>query len=267
MFMLNTSLNPANTIRTVTHNLINGITLNFLGSIVGAAVSLYAGKKASDSAAGASARATNLEQQKLDFAKSQYDDYKAQYGGLEEDLVASIDEFATRDNLSRYMSEGVTDVRGAFKGARERGAREQTRYGIDPGDPRFQQQQTQMDLGEAKADIGARTEARRRDEEQEDKLFAKRIAAGSFGKGLPGASTALSSALGESASSASAEAGRYAQQAGQGYGMAGRYIGKAIDSYGGGETAPAWAGSETPDYGSGTMTDEYGDFSSGDLGW
>jgi len=203
----------------------------FWGAVIGAAVSLYSGRKAGKSAGAAGGASIGLERDKLDFAKERYADYKEKYGGLEDDLLASIDEFSERNTLARHAGQGVADVRSAYGKAREMGDRKLTRYGIDPGDQRFISQGRESSLDEAKSEMFARSKAREKVEAEEDKLFAKRLSAGRFGKGISDQERGVTSAMGSLAGAYGREAEEYAKQAGAGYGLAGKYIGKAVDDY------------------------------------
>ncbi len=230
------------------------LQLNFLGAIVGIA-SLAQGRKAGKRADAAGAQRLGLEKEKLDFAKSQYEDYKEKFGGLETDLLTSIDEFADRKTLGRYTGQGVADVRSAYEKAEEMGDRQLTRYGLDPNDPRFLQQKRETGLEEAKSEILARNQAQEKFEAEQDKLFAKRIAVGQFGKGSPQQAGAVTSAIGSTARAYGREAEGYAKQAGAGYGLGGKLLSGAYDKYtgggssdgysdaGGGYDEPVWEGS------------------------
>jgi len=240
------------------------LTLSFLGAIVGLA-SAYQGYKASKKAGAAEGQRMALEQEKLDFAKSQYADYKEQYGGLEEDMLASLDAFASRDTLQKFTGEGVADVRSAFGKAREMGERELTRYGLDPNDPRYLQSKRGMGLEESKAEIGARNLAREKEQEAEDKLFAKRLSVGRFGKGMSEQARGVGSAIGGMADVYGEQAEGYGKQAGAGYGLAGKFLKGAFDgSSGGGYGDMMYGGGEEPIWEGSNIVEES---DVGDLGW
>lgn len=238
-----------------------------LATVVVGAVSANQKAQASKRAAG------NLKEAnaaKLAFAQSQYDDYKEKYGDIDAAIIADVENFTMRDNLERYRTEGVVDVRSAFEGQKRMADRQKTRYGIDPSDPRYAQ--PQLELEQTKAEIGALSKARTQAEEEriqdEDKLFSRRLAVGQYGKQAAPGAAGVSQALSEQAASFGQEAQGYAKQAGAGYQMVGKGLAMGQKNWGGGTSDSGGYGlNETPDYGSGTMNDEYGTFSTGDTGW
>lgn len=255
MFLLNTSLNPSNVWKNIQNNLMFGTTFCFWGQLAVAAYSAYQGSKAQKASGQAGGQQAALTQEQIDFAKQNYEDYKTQYGGIDQDLIASLDEFASRETLQKYMGEGITDVRAAYGKQREMGERQMTRYGLDPSDPRYQAGDRESRLEETKSEVGVRNLAREKEQAAEDKLFARRLAVGQYGKKSSDKERMVLGAIGEGADLAGRQAEGYAKQAGAGYGLAGQFIGKAIDSYSpnsGVSDAPVW---------------EVSDADTGELGW
>jgi len=203
-------------------------------------VGAYSANEAAGAASDAAASQERMMQQKLGFAESQFEEYKTKYGDIEADMIADVENFTMRDNLDRYMSEGVVDVRTAFAGKERMAAREKARYGLDPNDPRFHD--PSLGLEEAKAEVSVKTSARRRAEEEkiqdEDKLFSRRLAVGQFGKQAAPGAGAVSEAMGQSADLYGQQAAGYGKQAAAGYGMVGKGISMAgsVDWGGGGDS-------------------------------
>jgi len=233
-------------------------------------VGAYSANEASKSARAAMSSQERMEADRLAFAQGQFDDYKEKYGDLEADMIADVENFTMRDNLDRYMNEGVVDVRSSFENQKMMANRDKARYGIDPGDARFQD--TGLDLEQTKAEIGVKSAARGKAEEEriqdEDKLFSRRLAVSNFGKkSMPGIDQ-ITGAMNSSADMYGKQASGYADEAAAGYGMVGKGINKMgqkdWSAYGNDNFVDT---SGTPDYGDGMMTDDYGSFSSGDLGW
>ena len=265
-------------------NNINGLIQEFLfpsylikpfwGAVIGAAVTMYQGSKASKAAGAAGAGQGKLTQEQIDFAKGNYEDYKNIYGGLDQQLMDSLDEFAARNTLSRHTGEGITDVRSSYAKAGEMSDRNLTRYGLDPSDPRYAQQKQAEGLSQAKSEIVARNVAREKVREEEDQLFAKRLAVGKYGKQSSDKERMVLGALGEGADLYGRQAAGYGKQAGDAFGAAGEFIGDAADGYSdmmyGGDSSyndfpgatgsvmnePVWEGSNY-----------VSDADTGDLGW
>ena len=245
----------------------------FWGAAIAAGVSLIEGQRAASRAKKAAKAADARRKEILANAQKNYDNWKAQYGAVEADLIESIDQFTVRDNLQKYMEQGVVDVATAQQKAQDIQKRQMTRYGLDPSDPRYQQSEREIGIDRARMEVEASDRARTRAEEEriedEDKLFSRQLAVSKFGRSRNPMQEQLASAQGIDLGYLTEQEKGYAEQASTGYGLTGKLAGKAISDYGktdGYSSTPGYD-FDTPDYGTGTMTDDYGEFSSGDLGW
>jgi len=209
---------------------------HFWTAAIGAAISLYQGAEAKKKAAAAGAGATQSREERMALAQKTYDEYRTTFGPNEQALASSVDEFTTRDNLQKYLAEGTVSVEKAFDKSKDMQRREMGRYGINPASTRYQAEMGDRGLDRAKAEVGARVEARTLAEEEkiqdEDKLFSRRLATGEFGRTKQPGTAALTAAHASTERGFLGEEAGYAKQAGAGYGLAGKFIGSAINDYG-----------------------------------
>ncbi len=246
------------------------------GAIGGALGSALEGGQAAGKSSSASGKAQQSREDRLAFAKQVYTDYQDKFGETESDIIDSVNNFTKRDNLQKYLTQGTVDTTAAFDKARGMSARRLSRYGLNPGDPRYAQQQQEVDLDQAKTEVGVRNQARTQAEEEriadEDKLFSRRLAVGKFGRtNQPGTSGVLN-AYGNAETGYNQDAADYAKQAGQGYGMVGKAIGKGINAYGDSQAADSYSDFSGS---TGSSTNEpvwegsnfISDADTGDLGW
>jgi len=198
---------------------------------VGGAMALAGGVMQGNRAASEAKKGRALQRESLDFAKGQYADYKEMYGGMEADMISEIESYVPGEKLQTYMGESTADVAMAFDKRRGQTSREMGRYGIDPSQSRFDERQDEIGREKALAEVSGRTGARRKSEADDDKNFARRLAAISTGKEIPGQAGAVMGALQSGADAYSADASRSRQGASASYGMAGQLVARGVDAY------------------------------------
>lgn len=218
--------------------------------MVGAGLSLAGGLLSSKKASKEAKKSRKLQREQLDFAKSQYQDYKDMYGGIEADMIAEIDDFTPRDNLQKYLGETTADVAMSFDKQQEQEARRLGRYGIDPSQQRSQTAVSEIGRDKALAEVAGRTGARRQAEAEtiadEDKRFARKLAAVSTGKQVPGQAGAVMGALQSGAAMHGAQAEQYGRGAQGAYGAAGQWLARGANQFAQPSTPSAPAGGAMP---------------------
>jgi len=200
------------------------------GAVAGG-VSLIGGMMGSNDARSEGKKSRALMKEQLDFAKSQYADYKEMYGGIEASLIEEVGSYVPGEKLQQFMGEASTDVAMAYGKREGMRTRSLGRLGIDPSQERFQEDVDEVGRERALSEIGARTGARRKSEAEDDKQFARKLATLSTGKEIPGQSGAVMGALQSGAMMHQQSAAQYGEGAAAGFGAAGQWAAKSINDY------------------------------------
>lgn len=98
-----------------------------------------------------------IMQQQQDIANEQFDLYKEIYLPAERKWVSMAQQGIPEQP---FVERASADVNQSFSSSRQQAERELTRFGIDPGDPRYSAIMQDIDVARAAADAGARTNAR-----------------------------------------------------------------------------------------------------------
>jgi hypothetical protein len=211
------------------------------GASVAGAVS---GKKKADAAADAAEAQEKAINDQRKIASEQWDFYKEFYQPLEKRVIG---EAQAGFDPAFFAARAGADVSQMFDRGRESLQRQYSRLGIDPSAGRFTEALKDMQIAQAAAEAGARTQARAGLIKEN---FQRRFDVLGLGRGIPTTSAAaLASAgagLGGVAAAHGAQAGQMFQAALQAPQTIGQY-GKAIqgagnvfgDIFGGGTPAPA----------------------------
>lgn len=185
-----------------------------------AVYSIYSAEKQADAMSGAMGQQTALLQRQVEMAEEQWARFQEVYGPLEDSIVAEAME---EPDYAGAAGRATTDVRKAYGTAEESRRREMGRYGLDPSMGRSTSMIDKGKRSEALAEVGARNLAR---QTEEDKSWAKKIAAASLGRGLPADAAMMMSSA---ASQYGQQAGVYGQQAQAGYQAGGYWFGRGLD--------------------------------------
>lgn len=134
--------------------------MSWVGASVGmGAVSAIGGLFGSKSAKKQQKQAIELQRQGLAFAKQQYADNQALYGGLNKDVVAQAQEGVKAD-LQGVSDRAAADVATQYSGIGAALQRNQARMGINPNSGRAESQMRSTALSQALASAGGITRAR-----------------------------------------------------------------------------------------------------------
>lgn len=183
-----------------------------LGAVT-AVAGISGSRKAAKSQEAALAGQAQSAEDQLAFAKQQYQDYRDTYGDLEESMVSEVEAYEPGGKLERFRGEAVADVAKAFDKERDISERRQMRYGLDPSQARFQESTGEVGRERALAEVEGLYRAGERSEAEDDKMFARKLAVGQFGKGLPGSAEAVTSAMRTQSQIEGQQAGAYGMQA------------------------------------------------------
>ena len=203
---------------------------NWIAAAIGAVTAvacMVSGRKAAKAQAAAMAAQQRTADEQLAFSKQQYQDYKDTYGDLEESMVAEVEEWEPDESKEeRYRGEATADTAMAFDKAQEASKREMQRYGMDPSQARFQESEAEMGRGRALAEATNLTRASRQAEAEQvaeaDKMFARKLAVGQFGKGIAGSASAVANASKVASDVSGGHAGIYGDQASDAFKSAGQ---------------------------------------------
>lgn len=178
------------------------------------AYSAYQGKKAGDrqgramdQQAAAQQRGLDIQEEHLDWARGQYDQWKQEFDPILDQLKMEAAAGRTPDYAAI-----TADTMASFASARKQTQRQQGRYGIKPGDGQWGANERKMATGQATAEVGARQQARR---DTEDDQFRRLSQVYGIGAGLQqGAMSMTSGAFGGVAQGHQGMAQMHGQQAG-----------------------------------------------------
>jgi len=213
------------------------IEFGFWGAVIGGALSLIGAKQASDASKSAQAqqgqymdRQTAVAEKQQNIADEQWQRFLDVYAPLEDQIVAEAQQ---APDYAKAEGWATSDVNKAFAQSEAATARAAGRYGLDPSSGRYSDMRRVTELDRAKAEVGARNAAR---QQEDDKMWARKIAASSLGRGLPATATSTlgqaGQTYGEQAKTYGEQATQYGMQAGNAMGAAGYWAGRAVDSYG-----------------------------------
>lgn len=219
------------------------VQLNFWGAVAGAAISYLGAKESADASEAAMAqqgraadRQAEVAERQQDIADEQWERFKEVFAPLEDEIVASAME---EPDYAKAEGRATADVQGAFARSEEATARAAGRYGLDPSSGRYDEMRRVNALDRTKTEVQQRNLAR---EQEDDKAWARKVAASSLGRGLPADARAGLSAAGRTYGDQAGMYGRQAQdfasQAGSGMQAAGYWTGRAIDSWGDNNSTP-----------------------------
>lgn len=154
-------------------------------TVIGAAASNSASKRASKAQQGASDAAA----QQAQIAGEQWDKYLELYEPLEKKMVQKADQYDSPENYAKASGDAAATVSNEFTKARDTLGRTP---GLDPSSGAFQAGMTNLGLGEAATSATQQNAARQK---VTDTAWARNVDAMSLGKGLPAqASSGLASA-------------------------------------------------------------------------
>lgn len=232
-------------------------------STAATAYSAYQGKKAGDrqeramdQQAAAQQRGIDVQEEHLDWARGQYDSWKQEFDPILNELKMEAAAGRTPDYAAI-----TADTMASFASARNQVQREQTRYGIKPGEGQWGATDRRMATGQATAEIGARQEARRGAEDDRfDRLGkvygiganlqqgAMRMASGAY-QGLSGAHGQQAGMFGDQAGVHGGQADMYGNVAAESGAAAFGQWADIIDSSMGGGGHTTYRGGATDPYG------------------
>lgn len=154
-----------------------------------------------------------------DRADEQWKRYKDTFFPVED---AIVEEAMKGPQYGLAEGRASADVAQAFDKSNAITQRSATRYGIDPSSGRFADVMTKGNNRRGLAEVDAMNRSRMA---EDDKAWAKKLAAVELGKGLPAQSASLmnsaSAGYGNAASNMYGMAGQYANSAGKGMQVAG----------------------------------------------
>lgn len=203
-----------------------------------AGASLIGGISGSRSAKKLAKQQLALQQAMFDFQKQRYNDYKSQYGGLEQQMVDDAKKGVVAD-LAGVTNRASTDVATQFANAEGARLRNMQRMGINPNSGRADAIASRNSIAQSLAAAGnitASREAERRNADQQ--TWLRRSAVTDLGvRQMNGAAQDMNSAQDSMASTYGNMANNAASQAGSMFGAAGSLIGSgAFDGILGGKT-------------------------------
>lgn len=201
------------------------------GAVAGAAIGVAGGMMGQRSQEKMASRQNKLMKEQMAFAKSQYQDYKDMYGGIEKDMISEIESYTPGAKLQQFMNEASADVEMAYGKRQGMQTRQMGRLGVAPDQARFEAGQGDLQRERTLTEVAARNTARRRSEAEDDKIFARKLAAISTGKQIPGQAGAVMGALQDTAGMYGRQAAQYGANAAAGYGAAGTWAARGINQY------------------------------------
>lgn len=126
------------------------------------AVSAIGGIFGSSSAKKAQKEANQIARDTLNFNKQRYDEYKSQYGGIN-DLVIAGAEKGVQADLGGVTSEASADTATSFANAQQALNNQNQRMGINPNSGRAESDNRQLAINQATATAGNVTNARNKE--------------------------------------------------------------------------------------------------------
>lgn len=196
-------------------------------------MSLLGGISSSRSAKKSAKEQLKLQREMFDFAKKRYDDYKTNYGEIEQTLIKGAKEGVQAD-LGGVTSRAAADVATQFAGAEEARIRNMQRMGINPNSGRAESMARQSGLSEALASAGNITANRENERRTADaQTYMRRQNAMNMGLGQLGVATGdMNNAMAGMANTYGQMSTNAANQAGQMFGVAGYLGGQALQGLG-----------------------------------
>lgn len=212
-----------------------------------------------------------LAQEGMEFGRQHYDWSRGLHDDYRQRFDPVLGELTTEAMANRTPDYGAisADARAAFDGARMADQRNLARYGIRPGDGQWGATERRYGIGRAAAEVGARQQARRQNEDARYNRLAQLygVGMGLQGQAMSGMGQGMSmyqGAAGGGMNAAGQQAGYHGQQAayhnqmaGQnmmdlGYGIGGMFGGGGQQpfgepSYGGYDSSGMpWPGTNKP---------------------
>lgn len=132
------------------------------------------------------------------MSEEQYNYWKTTFQPLEKDVAEGA---RVGIDPAQAAARAGSDVTATFAKSKEQAARDQARMGIDPSSGRLQEQQKSLEIAQAAAEAGARTQARN---VTSDVNYQRMLNAVSIGRNLPSTAASIS---GQSAATYGAAAG------------------------------------------------------------
>ena len=205
-------------------------------AVVGAGAALWSasesansGRKADKRAKEAAEAAAAIAGKEAQLAEDQWNYYLDTYRVAEESIV---EEAMAEPDYEGAAGRATADVAQSFDRSGDISRRNLTRRGIDPSSGTAIDVSRRTGTDRALAEVGARNISR---EQEDDKSWARRMAAVGLGKGIPGQAASLMSSAGagygRASDRASREATGYAGSAGRGVQAAGNFIQQGINSW------------------------------------
>ena len=193
------------------------------GQLISAGLSYLGARQSRRASQAAAGREDEYRGQQAEIAKEQWQRFKEIFAPLEDEIVRqSMDP----GEYERLKGQATTDVRAAYGRAEGARRRELGRYGLRPDSGRFAGLERETAVNQVRDEVSARNLA-------DDRMWAKKIAAASLGRGLPaqamGGFQSVAGAYGNRAIAAG-------QNASRGYQAAGYWLGKAVDGWGPGDS-------------------------------
>lgn len=196
-------------------------------------MSLLGGLSSSRSSKKAQKEANAIARETLNFNKQRYNDYKAMYGGLEQQLVNDAKKGVVAD-LGGVTSRAIGDVATQFANQNAAQLRAQQRLGINPNSGRAESMARQSGIAQALGTAGnitANREAERRNAEQQ--TWDRRAYVNNLGVSQMNMSAnGVNSANNQLMNNYNNKAAQKAQEAGQFFGLAGGIAGQYLGGLG-----------------------------------
>lgn len=199
-----------------------------------AGASLIGGISGSRSAKKLAKKQLALQQAMFDFQKQRYNDYKSQYGGLEQQMVDDAKKGVVAD-LAGVTNRASTDVATQFANAEDARLRNMQRMGINPNSGRADAIAARNSVAQSLAAAGNITAGREAERRNADsQTWARRSAVTNLGvRQMNGAMDGMNAAQDRMADTYGQMADNSASQAGALYGAAGSLVGMgAFDGVG-----------------------------------
>ena len=167
-----------------------------------------------------------LQREMFDFQKQWYDEHRARYGGLEDQMVADAKKGVIAD-LAGVTNRASTDVATQFANAEDERLRNMQRMGINPNSGRADAIASRNAIAKSLAAAGNITAGREAERRNADnQTWARRSAVTNLGvQQMNEAANGMESAQGRRADTYGQMAANSASQAGAMYGAAGSLIG------------------------------------------
>ena len=220
-----------------------------------AGASLISGIAGSRSSKKLAKEQLRLQREMFQFQKQRYDDYKAKYGGLEDQMVADAKKGVIAD-LEGVTNRASTDVATQFANAEDARLRNMQRMGINPNSGRADAMAARNSVAQSLAAAGNITFGRENERRNADnQTWARRSDVTNLGvRQMNGAADAMSSAQDRIADTYGQMATNSSRQAEMLGGVAGSLIGSgAFDGIFSGRSATSptttpVAGISRPEY-------------------